>query len=426
MSILLFLMIIPSLALAADSKPNSLDIAVITFFSGSGSVAGGPAVDSAKMTIKQINEAGGIDGVPIKARYIDESGGPTKNVAELREVAHKVDAVVGYISSSDCLAVAPVAENLGVPTIFSACDTSSLFSGHNYKWIFRTQIPDVSDSLEAALYVLKRHPDIKTVAGINQDYAYGHDIWDYFVAAMKALKPDIKIGTSLFPPLFSGHYTSQISRIMAEQPDLLMSQLWGGDLISLIQQGKAQNMFNRTQVAFAVGSLGGVKGFQLMPDGVIVGADQGFLFHPGEIKSKKLKKFVENYKDQFGHYPVGAFPYTLRRAIVALEAGYKQAIKDNGGSWPDKQQLVDALKGLDVKTLLGPMHIRKDHQAAYGGSFGVTMHTSEYPFAVLNHVVKFPLDLIMPPKGTEDKMQWIQSLDPSLLDKVPEPIDYTK
>ncbi|NEV03188.1 hypothetical protein, partial [Bradyrhizobium uaiense] len=38
-----------------------------------------------------------------------------------------------------------------------------------------------------------RKPDVKTVAIINPDYAFGHDAAKIFTAALKALKPDIQI-----------------------------------------------------------------------------------------------------------------------------------------------------------------------------------------------------------------------------------------
>src|SRR5699024_5462775 len=151
-----------------------------------------------------INAAGGIDGVPIKAKYIDEAGGASKNVTTFRQVADTVDVVIGYVSSSDCLAVAPVAEELQLPTIFSACTTNKLLAGHDYKWVFRTQPPVSANALATALYIAKTRPDIKSIAGINQDYAFGRGSWKYFSAAIHALMPDVKLGPALFTKLFSG------------------------------------------------------------------------------------------------------------------------------------------------------------------------------------------------------------------------------
>ena len=66
----------PSMGRAQEAKPKALTIAIVTFFSGSGAVVGGPTVDSAKLAIEAINKSGGIDGVPIEAQYVDELGRP--------------------------------------------------------------------------------------------------------------------------------------------------------------------------------------------------------------------------------------------------------------------------------------------------------------------------------------------------------------
>jgi len=419
------LSLLPAWAGAQAARPKALKVAVVTFFSGSGAVVGGPSVNSAKMTIDKINQSGGIDGVPIHAQYIDESGGPTKNVAEFRQLAQKVDVVLGYVSSADCLAVAPVAEQLKVPTILSDCTTNSLFEGHHYKWVFRTQPPASANALAMALYILKLHPHLKTIAGLNQDYAFGHDQWQYFSAAMRALDPGVKVRTALFTKLFSGSYTSQISRLQGERPNLLYSSFWGGDLVAFIQQAQAQGLFGQTQVALSLGTQGGVQGLKALPDGVIVGSEHSYLMHPGKISNPRLAHFVTEYHKRFGKYPVSTYPYTLRRALLALRDGYQRAIKDNGGNWPSDAQFADALEGLKVKTLMGSMLIRRDHQAAYHEMVGESVHTSQYPFAVFNHVITFPASMIMPPPGTSNTGKWIASLKPSLLAKVPAAKSYS-
>jgi branched-chain amino acid transport system substrate-binding protein len=405
---------------AQPNKPKALSIAVVTFFSGSGAVVGGPSVNSAKLTIDEINRAGGIDGVPIEARYIDESGGPTKNVAEFRSLAVRVAAVLGYVSSADCLAVAPVAEQLSRLTVFSDCTTNALLEGHSYRWVFRTQPPASANALAMALYIAKTHPHVASIAGINQDYAFGRDEWKYFSVAMQQLDPGVKVSAALFPSLFSGHYTSELSRVLSEQPALVYSSLWGGDLVALIQQGLAQGLFRQGLVALSLGTQGGIEGLKALPDGVIVGSENSFLMHPGPIANPKLAAFVAAYHKRFGEYPASTYPYTIRRSILALRDAYEVAIKKNGGSWPTSDEVANALTGLDVPTLLGTMKIRSDHQATYHEMVGVSVHTPAYPFAVFDKIITFPADMIMPPAG-ETAASWIKTLTPAVLADVPAP-----
>lgn len=418
----LALALAPLSSLAA-TKPSTLNIAIVTFFSSSGAVVGGPTANGAKMIIDEINHAGGIDGVPVEARYVDESGGTTKQVAELRSLAGNVAAVIGYASSADCLAVAPVAERLSILTVLSDCDTNALFEGHSYKWIFRTIPPASSNAVAMALYVARMYPQATSVAGINPDYAFGRDEWKYFTLALQRLNPHVKLGTALFPALFSGSYTSELSRVAGERPGLIYSSLWGGDVVAFIQQGVAQGIFGQGLVALAAGTQGDIDGMKALPDGVIVGAEHGYLMHVGEIRNPEVARFVDEYHKRFGQYPVSPYPFTIQRALFALRDGYQAAVKANGGAWPTSEDVARALAGLKVQTMLGPMTIRLDHQATYGEQVGVSVHNPAYPFAVLNKIVTFPANMIMAPIG-ENEEAWIDKLTPAVLDKLPPAAEY--
>ena len=98
------------------------------FFSGAAATFGGPGKAATEWLVKKWNREGGIRGVPIKLAIVDEGGGPKKQVTEFRRLAldEKVDAVVGYTSSANCLAIAPVAEELKTLMIVHICGTNRL------------------------------------------------------------------------------------------------------------------------------------------------------------------------------------------------------------------------------------------------------------------------------------------------------------
>ncbi len=126
--------------------PTALKIGIVTFLSGpAASPFGVPARNAAEVLIENLNAGKapapynqkGIGGVPIRAVYVDEAGGAEKQVAEFRRLAleEKVDLVIGYISSADCLAVAPVAEELKILTVLFDCGTHQIFEERSYKVI---------------------------------------------------------------------------------------------------------------------------------------------------------------------------------------------------------------------------------------------------------------------------------------------------
>ena len=410
---------------AQPARPRAVRVAIVTFYSGSGTVTGVPEANFAKMKIDEINKAGGVGGVPIEAQYVDEGGGPAKNVTQFRTLATQhFDAVIGYISSGDCLAVAPVADELHQLTIFSSCAADTLFEGHNYQYVFRTIPPTSAPTVAGVLYLLTVDPSVKTIAGINPDYAYGRDAWKYFTEAVHSFRPDVKPVGDLWPQLFSGKYSDEISRLLALHPDVIYSVLWGGDLVAFIQQANAQGLFKQSKVMFGTVNEAGLTGLKALSDGVIGGSSNTYLFHPGPILQPRIKQLIEAYRSSFGEDPVDMYAYPIQNSFAVLQAAYGKAMSQNGGKWPTTEELTKVIVGLHLNTVFGPLEMRPDHNATYHEQIGVSVHVSQYPFAVFNQVVEFPAEMIMAPVGTTPEA-WIAALTPSYLSKVPKPSTYT-
>ena len=102
---------------------ETFKVGIVSFLSGQAAESFGiPAVNGAKVLLDAFNKGAapapynkvGFGGMKLEFVYVDENGGATKQVQELRNLydREKVDAVVGYVGSGDCLAVAPVAEEM--------------------------------------------------------------------------------------------------------------------------------------------------------------------------------------------------------------------------------------------------------------------------------------------------------------------------
>src|SRR6266581_4262890 len=93
----------------------------------------------------------GFGGSRIETVVVDEAGSSTTQVTEFRNLVqrHNVDLVIGYISSGNCLAIAPVAEELKKFTDFFDCGTPRIFEDASYKYVFRTSPTATMDSVGA-------------------------------------------------------------------------------------------------------------------------------------------------------------------------------------------------------------------------------------------------------------------------------------
>ena len=132
----------------------------------------------------------------IEAVYVDEAGGATKQVQELRNLydREKVDAVVGYVGSGDCLAVAPVAEEMKKFLILYDCGTPRIFEDGKYSYVFRTASHATMDNVALVRYLKAQNIKVDTFNMINQDYAWGQDSKKDFTLSMEKLLPDAKRG----------------------------------------------------------------------------------------------------------------------------------------------------------------------------------------------------------------------------------------
>ena len=412
-------------ASAQTNKPAEIGFGIFTFTSGPAAAYGMPGHNAAELVIKQINASGGIGGVPIKPIYVDEGQGSAGVISEFRRLAsdNANEVMVAALSSANCLALAPVAEQLQMPTFMWNCDTHQLFLKDRYKYVYRTNSSTVPEFVADVLYLLSVKPDFKTVAIINPDYAFGRDAGLIFKETLKALKPDAEIVAELYPKLGSPSYNTEISRLVSAQPDVIFSNFWGADLENFVRQAAPRELFTRRTVILALGESALQHVGTLLPDGVIVGViGDGYWLTPDAQRKPQTKAFVESYRQSFNEYPV--FPsFKMANTLYAVKAVYEAAIAANKGGWPTRDDLVAAAKNLKVDTLTGTLVLREDNDGLVDQIIGVTKKDPAYPFPVMGEMVRYPATLVTPPVGT-DPIAWIRDLKPAIVTSVPKPGSY--
>jgi len=325
-------------------------------------------------------------------------------------VDEKVHAIVGYTSSANCLALRPVAEELKVLTVIHVCGTRRLTEDFKLNYVFRTANTQTADSIMAARYILAMKPDLKTIAGANEDYAWGRDSWDDFKAAVLRFKPDVKPVAELWTKIQAGEYSAEISRLLAANPDVVHSSFWAAGLITFVKQAAPRGLFKDRVVFFSTGeqTLQDLK--RDMPDGVVVQprSTPGYFLYPDPAKNPMQKEYVEGMKAKYGRYP--DYPqYRTYNAMAGLKAAYEKAIDQGGGKWPTTEDVIKAFVGLTWEGPLGKITMRADHQGVHGGLIGVTKFNPTHGFATLERTVELPADQIQPPVGMKTP-DWIGTL----------------
>lgn len=394
-------------------------IAVVTFLTGAAAGPFGiPADNAFKMLADVINKEGGILGRQIELRSYDEAGGADAQVKLTRKLIldEKVDVILGFISSADAKAVIPLADELGGLIIVFDAGTHVLMEGEKspfevpkYKLGFRSKAHLGIDSIGLALMIQKYMPDIKTIAGINQDYAWGRDSWLVFETAMKKLMPQVEVVGTWWPPLFTTDFTAHITALIAAEPDIVHSSLWGGDHITFVKQAMGMGLFEKMTMAFSRGESYPQEIGKDYPEGQLLGAaGTHYFLYPPHDKWPLNKWFVEEYYERYGKYP----PYSAYHAYQAIYV-YKNAVEKAGalvGRWPTVEEIAVAMVGLSIETPSGNLVIREDHNGFEEALFGFTKLTPEYPFPILDpeRMEVFPAHMVNPPVGIRT-VDWINS-----------------
>ena len=410
-----------AIAMAAAAAPaiaqdKPIKIGVVTFLSGAAAGPFGvPARNGAEVVAETLNAGKlpspyatvGIGGTPIEIAFVDEAGGTTKQVNEYRNLVQRDNAevVIGYISSGDCLAIAPLAEELKRLTVFFDCGTPRIFEDASYKYLFRTGATATMDNTAAALYVTEMKPALKKVAGINQNYSWGQDSWNDFEAAMKVLKPGVDIATSQMPKLLAGQYGAEISTLLTSGADVVHSSFWGGDAEALILQGAPRGLFKKSTVVMTAGEPTLVRLGTQVPEGTVIGARGPFdMFAPDTELNNWFRKAYEDRYSVAPSYPA----YKMAQAILGVKAAYEKAQAANAGKRPGQEQIIAAFENLSFEAPGGKvdMALGKGHQAVQGTAYGVTKNVGGKVTVV--NVKRFAASRVTPPDGVKSD-EWIKS-----------------
>ena len=398
------------------SAQAPLRIGVITFLSGpAAGPFGVPAKNASDLLADALNKGGQIPGYEkkgfggrlLEVVYVDEAGGPTKVVTEYRNLVERqnVDLVIGVISSGDCLAVAPVAEEMKKFTVLFDCATNRIFEEASYKYVFRTTTMATQENVAAARYIAENYPDLKSFSGINPNYAWGQDAWSDFTEAMKIIKPQAQIGTIVWPKLGAGQYGTEISAVLGSGGEIVHNGLWGGDLEAYILQAAPRGLLAKMPNIIMTGETVIERMGAQLPDGTILGArgPNGPFAPPTTLN----KWFQKAFKDRFGVAPVYA-SYHMVTAFLGAKAAYEKAQAANKVQDPTIDQIIGAFEYLKFESVAGTvdMSLGKGHQAVQHVPYGTVKKVDGK--ITLTNIKYYPPDQISPPDGMKS-IDWIRS-----------------
>jgi branched-chain amino acid transport system substrate-binding protein len=349
-----------------------------------------------ELFIEETNAAGGVLGKKLELFIRDAQLKPDigSNMARELILSEKCDFLIGPTSSGVALAATKVAQEFKKIIYFHTSNTEKLTTTDFQPYMFQV-VPNTGiEGRGIALYLSKK--PYKRYSYIGPDYAYGHTQWEAFQKDLQKLKPDVQILDAVWVKQGETNYASYIPTLMAKNPEIIYTSLWGGGLSSFIKQANPYGLFKKASIT-SLYDLDMLRGTGLdMPEGMLGYARCPFY----AVDTPAMKAFVKKYNDKYKEWP-SDWAIMAYDGMIALTTAIKKA------NSLDSDKVVAALKNLRFDSLRGARYIRaEDHMANVGIYVGYTVKDAKYKdFLVMKDVEEVPAEKVWLPVSELKAMQ---------------------
>jgi len=316
-----------------------------------------------QLALEQINAAGGVKGQQLEVISRDDAGKPGNAVKIAEEMIRrdKVAMLAGTFFSHIGLAVSDFAKQKKVLFLASEPLTDALVWTKGNEYTFRLR---PSTYMQAAMLAAEAaKTDALKWATVAPNYAYGKDAVAAFKQVLKKLKPEVEFVDEQWPALFKIDAGVTVRALESSKPDGIYNVTFGPDLGAFVREGSVRGLFEgRVVTSLLTGEPEYLEPLKdEAPKGWIV---TGYPWYA--IDTPAHNAFKAAYEKRWGeNLKMGSMVgYNMMLSIAtALEKSPSLETND----------LVAAMKGLQIETPMGPVTYRKaDHQATMGAWVGRT------------------------------------------------------
>jgi branched-chain amino acid transport system substrate-binding protein len=234
------------LVVEAPAQAKKLKIGVIYDYTGP--LAGGGSdlhALGAKIMIDYFAKRGGVEGYAIEALYADAQSKPDVAINEAVRLIEqeKVDMLLGFYSSAQCVPAAARVEQLHKFMWITTCISSAVLENRNLKYVFRVQpsgrqfgLMSMDFLAQNAKAKLGKEPKDVRVAIIHEDGAYGVDVSKGHEEGAKKAGFNIvlKEGYSATAPDLS----PMVTKLKRGRPDVIFHTGYNPDISLFLRQAR--------------------------------------------------------------------------------------------------------------------------------------------------------------------------------------------
>lgn len=322
-----------------------------------------PYKNGVDLAVEHVNARGGVLGRKLEVISRDDQAKPGEAVRIADEMFNRdgVAMIFGNLFSHVGLALASYAGQKQKLYLAAEPLADALVWENGNRYTFRLR---PSTYMQASMLAKRAAATGKTRwATIAPNYAYGKEAVSAFKRILKQLNPKVEFVAEQWPALFKIDAAAEVQALQAANVEAIYNVTFGADLAKFVREGTTRNLFADKLM------LGLLTGEPEYLDGLKDEAPQGWIVtgYPWyAIEDAAHKEFVADYEKRFNDYPRNG-SLVGYNTILSIAAAMKKA------NSTDTEKLVDAFKGLQLETPIGPITYRKiDHQSTMGAYVGIT------------------------------------------------------
>ena len=333
---------------------NEIKLGLLCDITGDIAINGGITSSAMKFAVDEINEAGGINGKPIKLIIYDTQSDNTvyQDMARKLCLEDKVDAVFVGITSASREAIRPILEENEMLYFYAQQYEGGVASHYTFctGCLPEMQIDPIVD------YLFKQKPGAKVYIWAA-DYNFGQITSEWIVKAVEE-----RGGTVLateFVPLGVSQFSPTIANINAAKPDIVFPIAVGAAQMSFYEQWANAKFADIPLVTTTSGLMCGEhKIFEAPALANLYVASPYF----EELNTPEAKAFTKKFREKFSESQVPYLGMDIETVYDSVYL-YKKAVEKAGTT--EAEAVIAALEsGISVDGPAGTVTINgKDHHA---------------------------------------------------------------
>jgi len=251
-AVFLALAVVLGLTSASDAPAQGKKLKIGVIYDYTGPMAGGGSelhALGAKIMIDYFIKKGGVEGYQIEAVYADAQSKPDVAINEAVRLIEqeKVDMLLGFYSSAECVPAAARVEQLKKFMWITTCISSAVLENRHLKYVFRAQpsgkqfgLMSMDFLAQNAKSKLGKDPKDVRVAIIHEDGAYGTDVsrGNEDGAKKAGFSIVLKEGYAATAPDLS----ALVTKLKRGRPDVIFHTGYNPDITLFLRQAREQGL----------------------------------------------------------------------------------------------------------------------------------------------------------------------------------------